>query len=377
MQRNFVLESIGREVEIELPGPEEPKPPYGRTAHPYFLHDMIRSQPRAIGATVRESLRQARSIPAPPVGKPLLFVGMGTSFHAAIASARGAEAAFGPGTPCRAVDAFELLLEPNRISGAGRAVVFSSSGETALTLRAQEALRAGGVPQTLITGTARSRSVELADHVVLTHHATEEAWVHTVSYTTAIAAALALEREWAGRSVTDLASVDAGVAHVVDRETDWKRLSEELRKCPKLLCLGSGFAEATAREAALKLREGAARFVAWTGVEEFLHGVLPSVGPGTAVLAVSTSPLEQRRAETAVRAAEKAGATTAWFHRGPPRSSPGEFELPAATGPLTPIVDIVPFQFLAYWIAVGEGRNPDVMGFDDPRIFAARRTYGI
>ena len=338
---------------------------------------MIRSQPRAIAATVRECARQARSIPAPPTGRPLLFVGMGTSFHAAVASSRAAEAAFGPGMPCRAVDAFELLLEPDRITGAGAAVVFSSSGETALTLRAQEALRAGGVPHTLITGTASSRSAELADHVVLTQEATEEAWVHTVSYTTAVAAAVSLEREWAGQPADDLSSIDAVVASVVDREADWKGLAEAVRNCPKFLCLGSGYAEATAREAALKLREGAARFVAWTGVEEFLHGVLPSVGPGTAVLAVSTSPLEQRRAETAVRAAARAGATTAWFHRGPPGPGPEEFELPAAPGPLTPLVDIVPFQFLTYWLAVGEGRNPDVMGFDDPRILGARRTYGI
>ena len=364
-------------MEIELPGPEDPKPPYGRTAHPYFLHDMIRSQPRAVAATVREALRRARSIPAPPVGRPLLFVGMGTSFHAAVASARGAEAAFGPGRPCRPVDAFELLLEPDRITGAGAAIVFSSSGETALTLRAQEALRAGGVPQTLITGTARCRSAELADHVVLTQHATEEAWVHTVSYTTAIAAALSLERVWAGRPVDDLSSVEAAMGSVVDREGDWKRLAGELRDCPKFLCLGSGYAEATAREAALKLREGAARFVAWSGVEEFLHGILPSVGPGTAVLAVSTSSLEQRRAETAVRAAARAGARTAWFHRGRPGPVPEEFEVPAAPGPVTPIVDIVPFQLLTYWLAVGEGRNPDVMGYDDPRIFAARRTYGM
>ncbi len=338
---------------------------------------MIRSQPRAIAATVREAQRRARSISAPPAGRPLLFVGMGTSFHAAVASARGAEAAFGPGRPCRPVDAFELLLEPDRITGAGAAIVFSSSGETALTLRAQEALRAGGVPQTLITGTARSRSAELADHVVLTQEATEAAWVHTVSYTTAVAAALSLEREWAGRPADDLLAVDAAVASTVERETDWKRLAEGVRDCPKFLCLGSGYAEATAREAALKLREGAARFVAWTGVEEFLHGVLPSVGPGTAVLALATSPVERRRAETAVRAAGRAGAKTAWFHRGPPDPGTEEFELPAVTGSLTPLVDVVPFQFLTYWLAVGENRNPDVMGFDDPRILAARRTYGI
>ena len=57
--------------------------------------------------------------------------------------------------------------------------------------------------------------------------------------------------------------------------------------------------------------------------------------------------------------------------------SPRPFELPPVAPAASPIVDIVPFQLLTYWLAVGRGRNPDVMGYDDPRIYSARSTYGI
>ncbi len=366
-------------MELTLPGPERPQPPYGRTAHPFFLHDMIRSQPAAVRATVTATLAAAERIPAPPSDRPILFVGMGTSFHAARAGAWAAGPAWGYRQPYRAVDAFDLLLEPVLVRQAGAAVVFSASGETALTQRAQEALRAAEVPQVLITGTVPSRSAALADHVLVTQGSTENAWVHTVSYTTAVAAALALVHRWTGHAAVRPLGVDRALESVVAREDEWRSLASWLGDRSKVLVLGSGPEEATAREAALKLREGAARFVSAVGVEEFLHGTLPSVdADGTAVLALATSELDRRRATTALAAAARAGAKVALFARGKEAvSGLREFDLPVVVPSVAPIVDIVPFQFLAYWLAVGAGRNPDVMGYDDPRIFAARCTYGI
>jgi glutamine---fructose-6-phosphate transaminase (isomerizing) len=371
--------SVAGGMDIDLPGPEDPQPPYGRTRHPYFLHDMIRSQPSAIRATVAAAVDAAESIPVPPSDRPVLFVGMGTSFHAALASSWAAGPAWEYRQPYRAVDSFNLLLEPELVRHAGAAVVFSSSGETALTHRAQDALRAAGVPQVLVTGVERSRSQERANHVLLTRQADEKAWVHTVSYTTAVAATLALLQHWSGSSAVDPVGVDRFVEEVVGREEAWKSLAGTLEDRSRFLLLGSGPEEATVREASLKLREGAGRFVAWTGVEEFLHGVLPSIDTEqTAVIALATSPLEHRRALTALEAASRAGARVAMLGRSRRADAvESEFELPNVRPPLAPLVDIVPFQFLSYHLALLARRNPDVMGYDEPRILAARRTYGI
>jgi glutamine---fructose-6-phosphate transaminase (isomerizing) len=364
-------------MEPTFPGPEEPSPPYGRTAHPYFLHEMIRSQPAAVRATARACAEEARSIPPPPVGRPVLFVGIGTSYHAALAAAWAADETAGDRWPARAVDAYDLFLEPALLRRAGAAVVFSASGETAVTIEAQRALRAARVPQILISGTEKSRSAELADHRLLTREATERAWVHTVSYTTAIAAALALRDAWSGASGVDWGAVGGGLDAVVGREAAWRSLATAVADRPKLLVLGSGPAHATAREAALKLREGAARFVASAGIEEFLHGILPSVDATVAVLAITGGTWERSRAETALSAAARAGAKTALLCRGPGGAGNGVGSVPDVGPSAASLVDIVPFQFLAYWLAVGAGRNPDVMGYDDPRILGARRSYGI
>ena len=368
----------GHEVTVRFPAPEDPKPPTGRASHPFFLYDMIKSQPFAVAATIRSVTDLSRDVVRPPADRPLLFVGLGTSFHAAVAVARSANQSLGARPVAAAIDAFELLLSPGIVESAGGAVVFSSSGETAVTIEAQRALRAAAVPQTLITGTPKSRSVELADQVVLTQQATELSWVHTVSYTTAVVAAVTLVARWGGSVIPDSDRVRRALEEVVGQEPEWRRLATELRSRAKFVCLGSGAGEATAREAALKLREGAGRFVTVVGIEEFLHGVLPSVDPSTAVVAFASSEAEALRASTALTAAEHAGASGVLWSRGGPRDQgTRRYHLPDP-GPLVgPVVDIVPVQFLTYWLAVDAGRNPDVMGLDDPRILAARRTYGI
>ena len=55
----------------------------------------------------------------------------------------------------------------------------------------------------------------------------------------------------------------------------------------------------------------------------------------------------------------------------------GVVSLPAIAPEYAAIAQAIPAQFYAYWGAVNSGRNPDVMGLDDPKTLAARRTFGI
>ncbi len=360
-----------------LPAVDDPHPPYGRTAHPYFLHDMILAQPEAIRRTAESAWVGARAIPTPSPDRPLLFVGQGTSFHAALGGAVAARAMLGPHALVRAVPSFDLLLEPELIAAARCAVVFSASGETALTLQAQEALAAAQVRQILITGSPHSPSGALAEHTLATQGSEERAWTHTVSFTTALVAAYALCVAWANAGPEELLELHRVASALVDREEEWRAMAEALADRTRWLLLGSGAAEVTAREAALKLREGAGRFVATAGVEEFLHGTLPSVDESTAVVSLATEAFDLARSRHAAVAAALAGARSAVLAPIDAPAQPGEHPVPSVPPFLSPAVQIIPLQFVTYWTAVREGRNPDVMGYDVPRIWAARRSFGI
>ncbi|MCI4330528.1 MAG: SIS domain-containing protein [Thermoplasmata archaeon] len=364
----------------EFPAPQEPHPPLGRTRHPYFMHEMIRRQAVASRATLGTAPEVARTIEAPAKGSPILFVGIGTSYHAALGAHAMARGLLGSAASLRPVSSFDLLDDPANAEGAAHALIFSSSGDTALTVRSMQSLRERGVPTTLITGTEASPSTALADHVLRTRYAEETSWAHTVSYTAALCAALVLLRHWAG--VPELPDgeedpISEAVVSGLATENPIVEAVERFAERPTLVVLGSGPAEVTAREAALKLREAAGRFVATGGVEEFLHGMIPSVTDRSGVLAVAGTTFERARAEQGLRAVRELGASTLLIDSSGGPAEEGVLSILPMAPSIAIIHQIIPLQLLAYWLATSEGRNPDVMGLDDVRYLAARRSFGI
>src|SRR5215510_11069515 len=161
-----------------------------------------------------------------PDGARVLFTGCGTSFHAALACGRAAQA-------------LEVVL--GNAPEADVLVAISHEGETRLTL---EAVNGFAGETWLVTGAPDSPLAKAADHVVVATPAIEESYCHTVSYTCAVAAGRALQ----GEDVS-------GLAADVFRELDAEMLGGSDHE--RFVVAGAGRDQATVLEAALKLREGA------------------------------------------------------------------------------------------------------------------------
>jgi glucosamine--fructose-6-phosphate aminotransferase (isomerizing) len=358
-------------------------PPFGRTRHPYFMHDMLRRQPVATQATLALSSDALDAVPMPPAEGYWLFVGTGTSYHAAEATARGGEESGLPVGRCVPQTAFEVAGNPDRYAHAAVAVIFSASGETLVTNAALERLAERKVPTVLVTAAEKGRAASLADHVLLTRYADETSWTHTVSYTSALALAQALVTRFRGVDTVPPIDPDAlqeAVVEALALENTVVEFIDQLTTRPELLLIGSGSAETTAREGALKLREASGRFASVNATEEFLHGTLPSIGPRVAVVALSRTERERDRSVSGLRAAASLGALTVLIDSSGSAPAPEPIVTwavrPAGDASL-PIVQVVPLQLMAYWLAVSEGRNPDVMGLDDPRYLASRQSFRI
>lgn len=343
------------------------------------MHDMIRRQELAARLSLLAGTEFADKISPPADGARLVFVGIGTSYHAALAGENQARTYGGGRWPTLALPAFELADPSRALPPGDSAFFFSASGETALTLQAQERWKEAGRPSVLLSATANSPSSALTDSVVLTRQADEASWTHTVSYTAAVCASHALFGTWAGApaSELDIDVASAGVAAAVASESSVVTAAERLSGCDRILLLGSGAGEVAAREGALKVREAAGRFVTTAGIEEALHGILPSVNERTAVIAVVTTDYERQRARSVARAVAELGAPTWTIDLGAASGDDQGLALPAVPSGLVPAVGAIPLQLLAYWLAVGDGKNPDVMGLDDAQRLAARRTFGI
>ncbi len=263
-----------------------------------------------------------------PAGARVLFTGCGTSFHAALACGRAAQA-------------LELVL--GNAPEADVLVAVSHEGTTALTL---EAVGGFAGETWLITGAAESPLAKAVDHVVVATPAIEDSYCHTASYTAAVAAGRALQ----GEDVSALATL-------VFRELDAEPLGETAHD--RFLVAGAGRDLATVLEAVLKLREGAHVAAEAHETEQLLHGHLAAVDPSVRCFVLEGEGRAAERAVDAMRAL-------------------GELGCDALLVPTThPVVDIVRFQQLTCDLAEARGIDPDMIRWDEDPWDRARKAQAF
>ncbi|HXV56751.1 MAG TPA: SIS domain-containing protein [Gaiellaceae bacterium] len=259
-----------------------------------------------------------------PEGR-VVFVGCGTSYHAAL-------------TGGDALQALEAVLAPPE---AELMVVVSHEGGTALAL---EAARAFSGPVWLLTGKEESPLAEAADEVFVVTPGIEESYCHTASYTAAVAALAVLRGE-------DVAWLPEAV-EVVLADPPLAPFEQE-----RAAVVGAGRDRPTALEAVLKLREGVHLAAEAHHTEQILHGHLAAIDESVRVFVLEGEGRAAERARDVVRALGEIGAETTLV---PTRH---------------PALDIVQFQLLTVALAQARGVDPDLIRWDDPRWDAARKSY--
>ena len=262
-----------------------------------------------------------------PPDARVLFTGCGTSFHAALACGRAAQA---------------LDLVQGLDVDADVLVAISHEGGTQLTLEAVESFPG---ETWLITGTAESKLAAAVDHVVVAAPEIEGSYCHTSSYTSAIAAGRALLGEDVG-----------GLAGLVEQElaTDELPISTHER----FVVAGGAQDLPTVLEAVLKLREGVHVAAESHHMEQLLHGHLAAIDSSVRCFVLEGMGRSAERAQDVARAL-------------------GELGCDVALVPTThPVVDIVRFQRLTVALAGARGIDPDLIRWDEEPWDRARRSYG-
>jgi glucosamine--fructose-6-phosphate aminotransferase (isomerizing) len=260
-----------------------------------------------------------------PEGARVLFIGCGTSFHAALACGDAAQS-------------LEVVI--GNAPEADVLVAISHEGGTRLTL---EAVRGFAGETWLITAAADSPIAKAVDHVVVAAPEIEESYCHTASYTSAIAAGCALQ----GEDVT-------GLAAEVFRELDFEPL--DVSDHDRFVVAGAGRDTATALEAVLKLREGVHVAAEAHNTEQVLHGHLAAIDASVRCFVLEGAGRAAERGVDLMRAL-------------------GELGCDALLVPTThPVVDIVRFQRLTCDLADARGIDPDMIRWDEEPWNRARQA---
>ena len=239
----------------------------------------------------------------------------------------------------------------------------SQSGRSADIVQYLEAARAAGARTVAITNDERSPLARAAHDTLLLHAGMERSVAATKTYTAQLTLLSLLVAAMAGdhQLLDDHYMLPNWVDRALTVEDSVRPLSRWLSG-EHCLVTARGYNFATAREAALKLKETAQIAAEALSSADLLHGPIAVVGPRFPVILIAPPGATRRHLAGVARRLAAQGARTLVISSGRSLDAVARSVLRApggATEILTPHVYIVPLQLLAYHLALARGFDPD------------------
>ncbi len=336
----------------------------------HFMIKEIYDQPQALEDTLRTAqtdfakllgvddaaLRQLRNIH---------IIACGTAYHAGLVGKYYLEQLAGIPTSVdlaseykyRTVPSFEHTL----------AIAISQSGETADTIGAIKKAKKLGFQTLAICNVLGSTLTRICDGTFFTHCGPEISVASTKAFTSQITAmfalALCLGKANGNTSETDfnkyaklLTGLPKDMAQTVKMEYDVRHLTRKIYKADRFIFLGRHVNFPIALEGALKLKEVSYRSAEGFAAGEIKHGPISIIDKGTPVFILMPhddlfEKMLSACQECRARGAQVVSITTQDGVKQAQDVADQVFTVPATGELLQPILNVVPLQFLAYWIA--------------------------
>lgn len=324
------------------------------------LHDEIFEQPEAFGRTLRAGREAAAALVTEARRRDvryLVLAARGTSDNAATYAKYLLQIACGLPVAL-AAPSVHTLYEANVYYKNALVIGVSQSGAGEDICQVVSDARAGGALTAAITNTEDSRLAGEAEHVLLCHAGTEKSVAATKTYTTTLAVIAQIAALWSSnREIEEgLSRIGDTAARALANENAIEDLARTLIHAERILTVARGLHLCTAIEAALKIAETASVAAQPFSSADLLHGPIASVPPLTpCLLFAPRGRTQQGMTDLAAKLGEKharvlllgGGAASAL-----PLADPG-------TELLSPLVDILPAQLLAYHLTRFRGMDPD------------------
>lgn len=354
----------------------------------HFMLKEIYDQPQAIEDTLRtartdfgkilgldtDGLRQLRNIH---------IIACGTAYHAGLVGKYYIEQLAGIPVSVDLASEYKYRTVPQLPNTL--AIAISQSGETADTIGAVKKAKDLGFRTLAICNVLGSSLTRTCDSTFFTHCGPEISVASTKAFTSQITSMYALAA-FLGQAngnlsqtafeklYKELLALSKDMGEAVKLEYEVRHLTRKIYKADRFIFLGRNVNFPIALEGALKLKEVSYRSAEGFAAGEIKHGPISIIDKGTPVIVLMPhdalfekmlSACQECRARGAfvVAVTTKAGAKLA------ADVADQVFIVPPTNELLQPVLDVVPLQFLAYWIAKRLGCD-----IDQPRNLAKSVT---
>jgi glucosamine--fructose-6-phosphate aminotransferase (isomerizing) len=355
----------------------------------HFMQKEIFEQPRAVRDTLLGRISQE-------TGKVFLdemditeeefrnfrevkIVACGTSWHAALAGKFMIERL--AQIPVEVDYGSEFRYRDPIINKNTLVIAISQSGETADTLAAQREARLKGAKILAICNVVGSMLTREANGTIYTHAGPEIGVASTKAFTGQLTALMLtalylaqvrgkLTPELAQTMMQELTRIPHKIETILQRDADLEELAKKFFRHSDFLYLGRGIHYPIALEGALKLKEISYIHAEGYPAGEMKHGPNALIDENLPVVVIATrdesDAASMTRYEKTVSNLQEVKArdgivitVVSEGDRFARSSSDHAIEIPMAPELLSPILEIIPLQLLAYHIAVRRGCDVD------------------
>jgi glucosamine--fructose-6-phosphate aminotransferase (isomerizing) len=268
------------------------------------------------------------------------------------------------------------IIPPNTLT-----ILISQSGETADTIAAQREAKAKGSKTLAICNVVGAMITREAAGTIYTHAGPEIGVASTKAFTAQLTALYlfalylaeirgAISNESARAAVQELTRIPGKLEHLLTRDEETEALAKEYMRAQDLLFLGRGIHYPIALEGALKLKEISYIHAEGYPAGEMKHGPNALIDEDLPVVIIATrdenDELSKLRYEKTIsnlkEVKARSGIVIALATEGDDEikeAADHVLYVPPAPDELSPILEIVPLQLLAYHIAVRRGCDVD------------------
>ncbi len=263
----------------------------------------------------------------------------------------------------------EPVIDPTAL-----VIAMSQSGETADTIEAVRIARGSGAGVLGICNVLGSHLTRLSDGMLFTRSGPEigvaatKTYVAQVTAMTLFALYLAqLRATTEDRRLREVADgtklLPAAVDVVLNTSGEIRKVARELRKAQSVLFIGRYVNFPTALEGALKLKEISYIHAEGYPAGEMKHGPIALLEPSVPVVGIATEDrVREKMISNLMESKAREAPVIAVANRGDQEVqsvSDHVFWVPKVDELLSPIVNVIPLQLLAYHIADIEGKDVD------------------
>ena len=325
--------------------------PEVRKGHPYVMHDMLLS----VSSSISKVSAYMKNFEGGIMKGNMNFTGNGTAFHSAAVGSY-----FLHETDCQfsCSQAYELEKYGD---ADGTLVAVSHSGKTKSTLDAMLKYKKKAVTVGITHDPGSPISRESDYSIVLPDR--DLSLCNTKAFFDNALAVMHISSAYSGLD-PGMDRIESDIARVIS--TSEERAREVISTMPTpdyMYVLGAGPNYYGAREAAQKIKEAAHIPAEGIELEEFNHGCTAVMTEKTAIVLLC-SPTVDRRAMEIIRASRHVGSPTLTIN------GEGDYNvdiLEPESEDFSPLYNMGLLYFMAYYLALKVGVNPDLLRFEDPR----------